>query len=68
MLFNEDASPPYTAVIELVPVARFAVERVATPLARVPEPIGVDPFSKVTVPVGVAPGEVTVAVRVIDCS
>ncbi len=68
VLVNEDASPSYTAIIELVPVARFTVVKVATPLVSVPDPIAFDPFSKVTVPVGVTPGEDTVAVNVTGCS
>ena len=53
--------------MELLPTGNAAVEKVATPPERVPEPMVVPPLAKFTVPVGVAPVvAVTVAVKVTD--
>jgi len=58
-------SPPYTAVIELVPTLSVEVSKVAVPLLNVPVPSTVVPFMNETVsPSGGAPiPEVTVAVK-----
>ena len=53
-----------------MPTAKVEVVNVATPLLRVPVPIGLPPSRNVTVPVGVpVPGATaeTVAVKVTDC-
>jgi hypothetical protein len=60
-------SPPYTAVMLLLPRGTFAVVSEALPLLSFPDPSGVLPSMNVTVPLGVpAPGKTaaTVAVRV----
>ena len=55
-------SPPYTAVIELVPTGRVEVMKLAEPLVSGPVPSSVAPFINETVsPSG--GGGVTVAVR-----
>jgi hypothetical protein len=53
-------SPPYVAVMLWVPTLSVAVEKVATPEARLPVPIDVVPSENVTVPVGVAVPDVSV--------
>lgn len=62
--------PPYTAVMEWLPLFKFETERVACPDAfKVLEPSVRVPSLKVTVPVGTAvPGALatTVAVKVTD--
>jgi len=70
VLVTKLESPPYSAVMLLEATASDAMDKVATPDARVPVPMMVEPFLKVTVPVAVpAPGAVgaTFAVKVTDC-
>jgi hypothetical protein len=57
-------SPAYAAVIECVPVPRFAREKLAVPLDSVEDPRAVPPSKKATLPVGVPPVPETVAVIV----
>ena len=68
MLVRKFAPPPYTAVIEWLPLFKFEIERVACPDAfKVLEPSDLLPSLKVTGPVGIAvPGALatTVAVKV----
>ena len=70
MLVRKFVLPPYTAVIEWLPLFKFETERVACPDAfKVLEPSVLVPSLKVTVPVGTAvPGALatTVAVNVTD--
>ncbi len=63
------ASPPYTALIELVPTAKVESVKFAEPPLNVPVPSTVVPFIKETVcPFGGAPElEVTFAVKITDC-
>ena len=70
MLVRKLALPPYTAVMEWLPLFKFETDTVACPDAfKVPEPSDLFPSLKVTVPVGTAvPGALatTVAVKVTD--
>lgn len=70
MLVRKLELPPYTAVIEWLPLFKFEIEKVACPDEfKVLEPSVLVPSLKVTVPVGTAvPGALatTVAVKVTD--
>ena len=70
MLVRKLVLPPYTAVMEWLPLFKFEIEKVACPDAfKVPEPSVLLPSLKVTVPAGTAvPGApaTTVAVNVTD--
>jgi len=70
VLVKKLALPPYTAVMEWLPLFKFEIEKVAWPDAfKVLEPSDLVPSLKVTVPVGTAvPGALptTVAVKVTD--
>ena len=65
VLFADELSPPYVAVIECAPAVRVRVVKVVVPCALSEAvPSGAVPFLKLTVPVGVGPLEVTVALSV----
>ena len=64
VLPENEASPPYTAVIECEPAARDEVEKLAVPPATVDVPRVVAPSLNVTVPV--AEEELIVAMKVTD--
>jgi hypothetical protein len=68
VLVSKFEAPPYSAVIEWLPVVSVDVPKVATPLPfRSAVPSVVAPSLNVTVPVGVPAVDVTVAVNVTDC-
>ena len=70
MLVRKLELPPYTAVMEWLPLFKFEIEKVAWPDAfKVLDPSVLLPSLKVTVPVGTAvPGALptTIAVKVTD--
>jgi hypothetical protein len=64
---EKTALPPYTAVMEWVPMLKFALVKVATPPVSEAVPKAVLPFTNVTKPLGVPAEDDTVAVKVTDC-
>jgi hypothetical protein len=66
VLLAKFESPPYTAVIELVPTLRVEVVKLAEPLLSVPVPNTVVPFLNVTVSPSGGAGATT-AMRTTAC-